>query len=33
MGIRKELWPDDRGRLRPSTFSLSKAKKKCSYKQ
>jgi len=28
MGIRKELWPDERGRFRPSLFSLSKAKKK-----
>jgi len=28
MGIRKELWPDDKGRYRPAFFSLSKAKKK-----
>ncbi|XP_068487048.1 uncharacterized protein [Phaseolus vulgaris] len=28
MGIRNELWPDERGRFRPSVFSLSKPKKK-----
>ncbi|XP_068495089.1 uncharacterized protein [Phaseolus vulgaris] len=28
MGIRKELWPNDKGRFRPSVFSLSKTKKK-----
>ena len=28
MGIRKELWPDERGRFQPSLFSLSKPKKK-----
>jgi len=28
MGIRKELWLDDKGRFLPSIFSLSKAKKK-----
>ena len=28
MGIRKELWPDDKGKIRPSVFSLSKLKKK-----
>jgi len=28
MGIRKELRPYDRGRIRPSFFSLSKPKKK-----
>jgi len=28
MGIRKELWPDDKGIFQPSLFSLSKAKKK-----
>jgi len=27
MGIRKELWSDDRERFRPSIFLLSKAKK------
>jgi len=28
MGIRKELWPDERVRFRPSLFLLSKPKKK-----
>jgi len=26
MGIRKILWPDDKGRFRPSLLSLSKVK-------
>jgi len=28
MGIRKELWADDKGRFRPTLFTLSKEKKK-----
>jgi len=28
IGIRKELWPDERGKFWPSLFSLSKPKKK-----
>jgi len=28
MGIRKVLWPNDKGRFLPTLFSLSKAKKK-----
>lgn len=27
MGIRKDLWPDDNGRFRPSLFTMSNAKK------
>ena len=27
MGIRKELWPDENGRYRPSLFTMSNAKK------